>query len=73
MATCEGAITTSSANLLHIVLDGSWHIVVDDRLNVTLVDTHRESDRTAQDSDLVGNELLLGVIPLLVSLSSVIG
>jgi hypothetical protein len=46
---------------------------VDNRLNVTLIDSHREGDSADENTGSVLNEILLDEGSLLVCLSSVIG
>ena len=72
MATSKFSITTRTTNFLHIVLNRSWHIKMDHRLNITLIDTHTKCYGTAEYSDLVVDKLLLCEATLLVSLSSVV-
>lgn len=66
------AVTAGSADLLHVVFDRARHVVVDHRLDVAFVDTHRERDRAAEHAHLVVAEELLDVGPLLVCLARVI-
>ena len=66
-------IAACSADLLDVVLDGTWHVVVDDRLDVALVDAHGEGDRAAEHPRLVFDELLLDEDSLLVCLTCMVG
>lgn len=72
MASSKCAVTTRTPNLLDVILDGSWHIEMNDGLNVTLVDSHGESNCAAQNTRLILDELLLDVISLLISLTCVV-
>ena len=45
---------------------------MNDRLDIALVDTHRESNGTAENSRLVVNKLLLDVVTLLISFSRMV-
>ena len=66
------AITPSSADLLHIVLNRFRHVVVDDGLNIRFIDTHTESDGANEHADLILYEHLLDCISLLVGFSSMV-
>ena len=73
MASCQSAITTGTPDLLDIILNSSWHIKVNDRLDITLIDTHREGNRAAKHTSLVLDELPLDEVALLISLTCVVG
>ena len=73
MAASKVAVAARTTNLLHIVLDGPRHIVMDHRLNITLVDTHAEGDGAAEHAHFVVDELLLSKVPLLIRLAGVVG
>ena len=72
MAASQLAISACSTDFLHIVLNTAGHVKVNDTLDVALINTHTESDSAAEAADLVVNELLLDVRPLLVGLTSMI-
>lgn len=69
----QGSISSGSTNLLDIVLNRSRHVVVDNRLDIALVNSHTERDGAAENSDSILDELFLGVGSLLVCLSRMIG
>ena len=73
MASSQLPVSTCPADFLHVVLDALGQVIVDDRLDVALVDTHGEGDGAAEDADVVGTELLLDVGALLIGLTGVIG
>jgi len=66
------AISTSSSDLLDIVLNRAGNIVVNNRLDVTLVDTHGESNSADKDASSVLYKVLLNNGPLRVEETSVI-
>lgn len=72
MAAGELAVSAGPSNLLHVVLDGLGHVVVDDRLNIRLVDAHAERDGAHEHADLIRYEHLLDRVPLLVGLARVV-
>ena len=73
MAPSKVPISACPTDLLHVVLNALWHIVVDDRLNVCLVNAHRECDGAAKHPHIVCTELLLDIRTLLVSLTCMVG
>lgn len=72
VAASELSIAASSPNLLDVVLNALWHVIVDDRLNVTLVNAHTEGNRAHETPHLVCDKKLLNSVSLLVRLSSVV-
>lgn len=72
VATGQSSIPTSSSNFLDIVLNTSRQIVMDDRLNVTFVNAHTESDSAAQDPSSVLNKVFLSLCSLFVGLTGMI-
>lgn len=73
VAASQLSIAPSTADLLDVVLNGARHVEVNDRLDVALVNAHREGDRAAEHTHLVGDELLLNEATLLVRFASVVG
>jgi len=73
MASRESSVTSGSTDLLHVVFDATRKVVVNYTLNVSLVNTHRERNRAAQDLHLVVAELLLDIGPLVLALSGMVG
>jgi hypothetical protein len=53
VASGEGAVTTSSTNFLNVILNTAGHVEVNDSGNITLIDSHRKSDRTYKDTSSV--------------------
>ena len=51
------SISTSSSDFLNVVLEGLWHVVVDDAADVRLVDAHPEGHRGHDHADFAGHEL----------------
>lgn len=72
MAPGELPITASSSDLLHVVLDALRHVVVDDTLYVTLVNTHAECDGADQALYLIVDEVSLDHLALLIGLTSMV-
>jgi hypothetical protein len=66
------AITTSSSNFLNIVLDASWQVIMDNRLNITLVYSHTESNGATKDTSFVLNEVFLNLSTVFIFFSGVI-
>ena len=66
------AVSASSTDLLDVVLERARYVVVDDRLDVTLVNSHAERDGAAQDPRSVGYEVGLDLGSLVIGLASVI-
>ena len=73
MASGKFPISPCPADFLHVILDALGQVIMNDRLNVALVDAHREGDGTTENADVVGAELLLDVGALLVGLAGVVG
>lgn len=73
MASGQSAITPCSTDLLDVVFNTSRQVVVNDRLDITLVDSHGESDGTDENSGPVFDEVPLDEGPLFVSLAGVVG
>jgi len=67
------SISASSSYFLDVVFNTSWHVIVDHRLDVRLIDSHTEGDGAAQHSDLVGTELFLGERSLFVTFTGMVG
>ena len=72
MAASQITVTTCTTNFLHIILNSSWHIIVDYRLNITLVNTHTEGDGAAHHAHFIVDKLLLSEVSLLVSLTCMV-
>jgi GTP cyclohydrolase II len=72
MASCKGTITSSSTNLLDVVLNTSGQVKVNNRLNITLIDSHGERDSADEYSGSVFNKVILDESPLLVCLSCMV-
>ena len=73
MTSSKCTIYAGSFDFLDVVFNTSWHVIVDHGLNVILVESHIEGIGAAQDSDLVGTELLLRECSLLVTFACMIG
>ena len=73
VASSKSTISASATNFLHVVLNRSWHIVVDDTLNVAFVNTHTEGNGAAEDPDSVLDELLLDELSGCIAFTSVVG
>lgn len=73
MASRESSVTSRSTDLLHVVFDATRKVVVNYTLNVSLVNTHRERNRAAQDLHLVVAELLLDIGSLVFALAGMVG
>lgn len=72
MASRKGAVTPGSADLLHVVLNASRKVVVNNTLDISLVDTHRERNRAAEDLHLVVAELFLNIGSLVLALAGMV-
>lgn len=72
MTPGELSISSRSSDLLYIVLYALWHIIVDDRLDVTLVNTHAECNCADKALDLIGNEKFLDCVSLLIGLTCMV-
>ena len=72
MAPSKVSISACPTDLLHVVLNALWHIVVDDRLNVCFVNAHGECDGAAKHPHIVCTELLLDIRALLISLTCMV-
>ena len=72
MAPSKCTISSSSSNLLHIVFNRPWHIVVDNWLNVTFINSHTECNRATQHSCPILDELFLDMWSCIIRLSSVV-
>mmetsp|Transcript_15082 Transcript_15082/g.36962 ORF Transcript_15082/g.36962 Transcript_15082/m.36962 type:complete len:439 (+) Transcript_15082:902-2218(+) len=57
------AIASSTADLLDVAFQASWHVVVDDCPHVGLVDTHTERDRCDHSIHLSTSERILHLLP----------
>lgn len=72
MTASQFSISARTSNLLHIVFNRSWQIVMNHALDIRFVNTHRIGDCAAQNANLILAKLLLNVVSLLVCFASVI-
>lgn len=72
MAPSKLPISTSSSYFLHVALHTPGHIVMDDTLDVTFINTHTEGNGADQHFYLVVDKLFLDGLSLLVSLAGVV-
>ena len=73
MTTGEFAVSARAADLLDVVLNRARNVVMNNRLNVSLVDYHTVGDSAAENTHFVVCELFLDVGSLLVALPCVVG
>ncbi len=73
MAASECTIATRTPDLLHVILNGSRHIKMNDGLNVAFIDSHRKGNCATQHARLIVDELLLDVVSLLIGLTCMVG
>ena len=59
MAPSQFAVATGPTDLLDVVLETSGHVKMNDRLDVRLVDAHREGNGAYKAPDLVIDEIPL--------------
>ncbi len=72
MTPGELSISSRSSDLLNIVLYALRHIIVDDRLDITLVNAHTECNSADKTLDLIGNEKFLDCVSLLIGLTCMV-